>query len=439
MTIYSKDKAKSIMERALGYSSADSCEMNLNGTDRGNIRYARNTVSTSGSQSDVTLTIQSNYGKKSGIVSLNVFDDKSLEEAVKRSEELAKLAPENPEFVEPLESQGDYKESKMYFDSTANIDPNYRAELANTSINLAKKANVVSAGYFNDAKQFNALLNSKGLYAYNQNTDLSFTATMRTDDGTGSGWVQRDFNDSDLFNGSDASEIAIEKSVKSRKPKAIEPGKYTVILEPNATWGLLNRLVYNLGARRADEGRSFLSKKDGSTKLNEKLFDERVHIYSDPFNQLVPGSTWSGDGLKLEKTEWIDNGIVKNLAYDRYWAKKNNKEPLPLAGSFVMDGTEISLEELIKNTKKGILVTNLWYIRSVDPQSLLHTGLTRDGTFYIEDGEIKFPIKNLRFNESPIIMLNNIEEIGEQTRVNGNLIPTLKVRDFNFTSLSDAI
>ena len=439
MTIFSKDKAKDIMERALKYSSADSCIMNLNGTDRGNIRYARNTVSTSGFQSNVTLSITSNFGKKSGVVSINEFDEKSLKEAVKRSEELAKLAPDNPEFMEPLGNQDSYNKSKMFYNSTAKIDPEYRAELAHKSISMAKKANVVSAGYFNNSEQFNALLNSKGLFAFNHGTNLSFTATMRTKDGTGSGWAQRDYNDASLFDGLKASEIAIEKALKSREPKAIEPGKYTVILEPNATWGLLSRLVWSMFARRADEGRSFLSKKDGGTKLNEKLFDKRVQIWTDPFNKYVPGSPWFRDGMKMGRTDWIKDGFVKNLAYSRYWAKKQNKDPLPLNGSFIMEGGNNSLEELIKNTKKGILVTNLWYIRSVDPQTLLHTGLTRDGTFYIENGKIKFPIKNLRFNESPIIMLNNLEELGEQKRVNGNLIPSLKIRDFNFTSLSDAI
>ena len=141
----------------------------------------------------------------------------------------------------------------------------------------------------------------------------------------------------------------------------------------------------------------------------------------------------------MKKTTWLENGVVKNLAYDRFWAKEKGVEPVPYPSNVIMTGGDQSLDELIKGTKKGILVTRLWYIRSVDPQTLLYTGLTRDGTFFIENGQIKYPVKNFRFNESPIIMLNNLETLGKQVRIDGNLIPYMKIRDFTFTSLSDAV
>jgi predicted Zn-dependent protease len=153
----------------------------------------------------------------------------------------------------------------------------------------------------------------------------------------------------------------------------------------------------------------------------------------------VPTSTWNGEGMPLKKTQWIENGVVKNLAYDRYWAGQKGVDPVPFPSNGIMEGGDESLEDMIAGTKKGILVTRFWYIRSVDPQTLLYTGLTRDGTFYIENGQIKYPIKNFRFNESPIIMLNNLESLGQQVRVDGNLIPYMKIRDFTFTSLSDAV
>ena len=162
-------------------------------------------------------------------------------------------------------------------------------------------------------------------------------------------------------------------------------------------------------------------------------------IYSDPFNELVPSNTWTGGGLPIDKMTWVENGVVKNLAYSRYWADQKGVAPVPFPSNGIMMGGDASLEDLIKDTRRGILVTRLWYIRSVDPQTLLYTGLTRDGTFYIENGKIKHPVKNFRFNESPIIMLNNLETLGQQVRINGSLIPYMKVRDFTFTSLSDAI
>ena len=194
-----------------------------------------------------------------------------------------------------------------------------------------------------------------------------------------------------------------------------------------------------MNARSADEGRSFLAKEGGGTKLGEKIVDERVTIYSDPLDSRVPASTWSGNGLPNPKRVWLEKGVVKNLFYNRYWAQKQGVDPVPFPSNGMMEGTDTSLQELIASTERGILVTRLWYIRTVDPQTLLYTGLTRDGTFYIENGRIKYPIKNMRFNESPVIMLNNLEAIGKPERVGGNLIPPLKIRDFTFTSLSDAI
>jgi predicted Zn-dependent protease len=159
----------------------------------------------------------------------------------------------------------------------------------------------------------------------------------------------------------------------------------------------------------------------------------------------LPNSTWNGDGRPQEKITWIEKGIVKNLGYSRYWAQKKGVKAIPPPGPIIMEGGTASLEDLIKSTEKGILVTRLWYIRPVDPQTLLYTGLTRDGTFYIENGQIKFPIKNFRFNESPVIMLNNLDTLGRTERtlsVESNqscLIPPMKIRDFTFTSLSDAV
>ncbi|WP_026838175.1 TldD/PmbA family protein [Gillisia sp. JM1] len=437
MAIYTKEEARKIMEKALSFSKADVCEINMGGSESGNIRYARNTVSTSGHRSNQTLVVQSSFGKKSGTATIDEFDDESLEKVVRRAEELAQLSPENPEFMAPMGPQT-YDEPVSFVEATAKITPEFRAEVANKSITPAAAKDVTAAGFLNDSAGFNAILNSKGLFAYNKSTSMDFTVTMRTNDGTGSGWVTRDYNDVSKFDAAAASNAAIEKAIMSMEAKAIEPGKYTVILEPAAASDLLGNMASALDARTADEGRSFMS-KEGGTKLGDKIVDERVNIYSDPLHPDVPTATWNGDGQALKKTKWIENGVVKNLAYSRYWAEQKGVDAVPYPSNIIMEGGTASLEDLIKDTKKGILVTRLWYIRSVDPQTLLFTGLTRDGTFYIENGKIKYPVKNFRFNESPIIMLNNLETLGKQVRVDGNLIPYMKVRDFTFTSLSDAV
>lgn len=438
MPLLTEAEARKILEKVLSYSKSEECEANLNGNFGGNIRYARNTVTTSGATNDTTLVVQSTYGKKSGVATINEFDDASLEKVVRRSEELARLAPENPEYVGMLGPQT-YLTSKAYFETTAKISPDYRAQAAVDSIKPAREKNLIAAGFLQDSAGFQSMMNTKGLFAYHTQTGVNFSVTVRTEDGTGSGYVTRDYNDVSKLSTGAASQVAIDKAIKSQQPKAIEPGKYTVILEPAASIDLLQNMIFNMDARQADEGRSFLAKAGGGTKLGEKIVDERVTIYSDPTHPDIATATWSQDGRPQEKTYWIEKGVVKNLFYSRFWAQQKGVKAVPAPANGVMEGGTATIDEMIKSTAKGILVTRTWYIRTVDPQTLLYTGLTRDGLYYIENGQIKFPIKNFRFNESPVIMLNNIEALGKPERINGNLIPPMKLRDFTFTSLSDAV
>jgi len=448
MSIVTEKEAKKILKKVLSFSKADECECNLNGQLTGNIRYARNTVTTAGEVSDLTLAVQSTYGMKMGVATINEFDDASLEKVVRRAEELAKLAPDNPELMPNLKPQK-YAKMNTYFDATANVTPKYRAKAADDGITPSKAKKLVASGFLTDSYTMSAIMNSNGLFAYNVATDISFSATIRTEDGKGSGWVTRDYSDVTKMNTAEASQIAIKKSLGSAAAKELEPGKYTVILEPAAGVGLLGRLFNNMDQRAADEGRSFLSykakqdeKNAPKNKLGEKMFDQRVNIYSDPNHPEVPTATFADDGSTVGKTYWIKNGKIENFQSSRYWADKTNSKYNPTASGshqWIMSGGDGSLEEMIKNTRRGILVTRLWYIRQLDPQTLLYTGLTRDGTFYIENGKIKYPVKNFRFNESPIVMLNNIEALGKPVRIDGNMVPPMKIRDFTFSSLSDAV
>lgn len=445
MPILTKAEAQALLTKVLGYSKADECEVNLYGGDSGNIRYARNAVSTSGGISQSTLVVQSSFGKKIGTATINEFDDASLEKAVRRSEELAQLAPENPEAMPNLGPQQYEEEPATYVASTAAITPQYRTNAVAQSLQVAKENNLVAAGFLQNNAGYSAMMNSSGLFAYNTATNVSFNVTLRTEDGKGSGYASRAYNDAGKLDVAGLTRVAAQKAAGSASARAIEPGKYTVILEPAAAITLLENMMFSLDARSADEGRSFLSLPGGKTRLGEKLVDERVTIYSDPHHPEAPASTWSSDGRPQEKIIWIDKGVVKNLYYSRYWAQQKKSKAVPFPGNYIMEGGTASLDDLIKGTDKGILVTRLWYIRSVDPQTLLYTGLTRDGTFYIENGEIKFPVKNFRFNESPIIMLNNLEALGRPERTVsgesefGAMIPPMKIRDFTFTSLSDAV
>lgn len=444
MPILSKDEAQALLKKVLQFSKADEIEVNLSGSDGGNIRYARNAVSTSGAVSQTNLVIQSSYGKKVGVTTINLFDDASLEKAVRLSEELAHLAPENPEFVKNLGPQ-QYAGAKTFVPATAAINAKLRADAVQQSLQIAKENQLTAAGFLENSAGYAAMMNSSGLFAYTTETGVNFNVTLRTSDGTGSGYATKGYNDINQLDVPAATRRAAQKATGSASARALEPGKYTVILEPAAGIVLLEPMFFALDARSADEGRSFLSKPGGKTKLGEKLLDERVTIYSDPQDPDLPTRTWAQDGRPQEKTAWIDKGVIKNLYYSRYWAQQKNQKATPSPDAVVMEGGSQSVEDLIKGTDRGILVTRLWYIRPVDPQTLLQTGLTRDGTFYIENGQIKFPIKNFRFNESPIIMLNNLDALGKPERtVSGEsgthaMIPPMKIRDFTFSSLSDAV
>ncbi len=437
-----QDQAKQIVDKILSHATADDVRVSINGGSSSNVRFARNTVTTSGSAQEVSIGITATFGKKNGSYSFNQFDDKTLAEAVKKAEELAKLAPEDNEYMPPLEQQT-YPTVNAYAKATADASPDFRANIAKECIKLAMQKSLVCAGFVESGDNFSMFGNSKGLRAYHTSTDISYSTTARTQDGTGSGWAGGGHTDVAQLDGSALSNRAIEKAIASANPTEVAPGKYTVILEPEAVSNLLGGIGFRMDARSADEGRSFFSEIGGKNKIGQQVFPEFVNIMSDPTHPDAPGSRWSEDGMPSRKINWIEKGIVKNLRYSRYWAQKQGKEAIPGPSNLIMEGGTATLDDLIASTDKGILVTRFWYIRDVDPKSMLLTGLTRDGTFWIENGKIARSIKNFRFNESPVAMLKNIEMMSKSVRMQGgssaNLIPALKVKEFTFSSLSDAV
>jgi predicted Zn-dependent protease len=204
-------------------------------------------------------------------------------------------------------------------------------------------------------------------------------------------------------------------------------------------------MEFYLGARESDEGRSPFTKQGGGNKIGEKIVDSRVSIFSDPQDPQLLSQPYDGDGLPLSRQVWVENGVLKQLYYNRFWAQKQNKPATGFPSSFKMAGGTTSMDDMIKSTPRGILVTRLWYLREVDPRTILYTGLTRDGTFLIENGKISRAVKNFRFNDSPLFLLNNLEAIGPAVRIAGTeaggpvVMPPIKAKDFNFTSLSDAV
>jgi len=444
MSILTEAQSREILDKVIALCKADECIASLNGSTRGNIRFALNDVSTSGIIDDTELGVQVAFGKRVGTATINEFDDAALERVVRRAEDLAKLAPENPEFMPAIGKQT-YRPTDTFSQATADISPEYRAQVAAASIAPCKDSGLVAAGFLEDNQSFTAFANSNGNFGYQTSTGADYTCTVRTDDGSGSGWVGRNVGDISTFDTSSTVQTAIRKARDSADAKALEPGKYTVILEPHAAAGLISFMMNFFDARQADEGRSFLSKKGGGNKMGEQVFDPRVNITADPWDADAPVMPWDDEGLPRQKLKVIDNGKIAAMNYSRFWSKQQGKPEQATPGNLIMAGGDKSTADLVRGTEKGILVTRTWYIRLVDPQTVLLTGLTRDGTFYIENGEIKYPLKNFRFNESPVIMLNNIDELGKPVRVSGDesnfamMIPPMKLRDFTFTSLSDAV
>ncbi|MFL0671330.1 MAG: TldD/PmbA family protein [Erythrobacter sp.] len=440
MSILTQAQAKAILDKVIAFSTADEISAQIAGGLAGHVRFARNDISTSGIVDNAELAVRVAFGKRVGSATINQFDDASLERVVRRAEDLAKLAPENPEFM-PAVGKQTYRATETYSAATAALTAEARAKIAEASILPCRDKGLIAAGFLEDGASFFAHANSNGNFGYQQSTVADYTCTVRTEDGRGSGWVATNVQDIAQLDAARDVQIAMRKAAASVNAQALEPGKYTVILEPAAASGLISFMMNYFDARAADEGRSFLSKQGGSNKIGDQIMDPRVTLYTDPAHPGVPAMPWDADGLPRNRTMIIDKGKVANLQYSRYWAAKQGKPETARWGNTIMEGGTKSTAELIAGTERGILVTRTWYIRMVDPQTVLLTGLTRDGTFYIENGQLKYPIKNFRFNESPVIMLNNIEELGRSVRVEDGsmMVPPMKIRDFTFTSLSDAV
>ncbi len=441
----SRDEAHAIIERTIKRSRADAIEVQLESNGSANIRFAANQISTAGSSVNATLAVQSWFGPKHAVVVTNDLSDAAIAHAVTQSEALARLAPDDPEAMPPLGPQR-YQTVSAYFDATAELTPAERARAAASALEPARAAKDLQvAGFIVTGAFATALGNNTGLFAYHRRTSANYTVTVRTADGTGSGWAGADHPDWTRIDFHTVSQRAIEKARRSRRPVALEPGRYTVVLEPQAVGDLVQLIANYADARSADEGRSPFVKPGGGNKIGEKIVDERVTIFSDPADPQLLSQPFDGDGLPLGRQTWIEKGVLKQLYYSRFWAKKQGKPATGAPQSIKMDGQTTSLDELIASTPRGVLVTRLWYLREVDPRSILYTGLTRDGTFLIEDGKITQAIRNFRFNESPLFMLNNLDLIGTPERLAGTeqggdiVMPAIKVHDFNFTSLSEAV
>lgn len=446
-----REQAKALTDRVLAMRRADELRVNIASGWSGNTRFAGAEITTSGGITDTSLTVTATFGRRRASATTNVLEDESLRRTVDLAERLARLAPEDPQLMPELGAQT-YLQVPAYAERTAALSPETRADAVSRLIATARAVgreagDLFVAGFLEANARATVIATSRGLFAYHQQTDVNLSTTVRTPDGTGSGWAQGAARDWGLIDPETLGRRAAEKAVASRNPVAIEPGMYTAVLEAGAVASLIPSIAGALDARSADEGRSPFSTAGGGTKVGEKIADERVTLYSDPTDPDLLAQPFDGEGLPIRRTVWVERGVLRNLSYSRYWAQQRGKEPTGGGGGFggvpgglKMPGGTKSVEELIAGTERGILVTHFFYTNILDARNGLMTGLTRDGTFLIEKGKIARAVKNFRWNESPLIMVNKIEEIGavERTRI-GQVLPAMRVRDFNFASISDAV
>ena len=449
---YSKDEIKQITDKVLNMCKADAVEVRFSGGERSATRFANSSITANLIEHDQEVTITVRYGQKTANATTHQTDDDSLKRTIDAVQALARRKPENPELMPLVKPPQNYIEIDAAQPSAVNFGPGERARMVKVSTDICEKRGVLGAGYIPKFDWVDASANSEGLFTYFHYADASFILTCRTPDQTGSGWAgTTGVKDITNINAEMLTNVAADKALKSRKPKAIEPGNYTVILEPRPAARYLSLMLGALNARGAEEGRSFMSgKQRGETRLGEKVFGDNFTLRSEIGNPILRQSPIGQDGLSAKPITWVEKGVVKNLFYDRFWAQKQKKEPTATSPnmSLVMEGGTTSVEEMIKTTKRGLLISFFWYIRPVDNMTLLNTGMTRDGLFLIENGEIAGPVQNFRWNDGPARGFNNITalgtpvpmHIGEAYDQPGTaLVPPMRIEDFRMTSISPAV
>jgi predicted Zn-dependent protease len=447
--MFSQQDVKNIIDQVIGYSKLPQCEVNVQWTEDDFIRFANNGITTSGYRVTQQISITSTTAdKRSGNAAVGELTPEALKGAVKQAEDLASISRPDPEDMPALPAQKYPKLSN--FDSyTASARGDVMVPHVKAVITGALKNKLVAAGYIQRSANAVGVGNKAGLFGYHTYTDSSLTHTMRNPEGTSSGWATQSSVALKDLDGETQARVSIEKCVRGVNRKKLDPGKYTVIMEPAAVADVIGWLGFAFGARDAEQGQSFLSKpsadsKSVSTYLGEKMFPEIITLRSDPFHPKLASTPWGPSLLPNEKTSWIEKGVVGNLYYDRFWADKAGKKPTPFPANLVLDGQDHSLADLIKSVDRGLLVTRLWYIRVVQPKTWQLTGLTRDGVFLIEKGVVTDPVTNFRWNQSPAEVLQRTTKLTQPVRVTNdetgsNMAPALITTDFNFTSVSDAV
>jgi predicted Zn-dependent protease len=464
--LLTKEKAQRIFETVRKFSTADEVEVLIAGGKYALTRFANNTIHQNVAEENYICSIRTVFGGRTARSTTNKFDEDSLRRAVADAEAISRVQQPDPD-LQPLAGpeqapkDGDTSQNapQRHFESAAKLTPEDRAAGVHGIVEIAKQNDLTAAGIFSSSDSAEAILNSKGLVAFHQQTSAEVSITMLGADS--SGWQKFNSPDAAQVKPLELAQISARKAKQSATPRSIDPGKYTVILEPAAVLDLVGFMFFDFAGQSVLDERSFLN-----NRIGKKLFGENITIHDDVRHALQSGAPFDGEGVRRERVELVANGVVKNLVYARATAEKMKKSasasqvgevrvtghgfPLPnemgeapmnivLAGPAVGKGKTV--DEMVASTERGVLVTRLWYIREVEPYEKMLTGMTRDGTFLVENGKLAGGLRNFRFNQSLIEMLLNVEAMSEPVRASGEeafdmVVPAMKVKDFNFTEVT---
>jgi PmbA protein len=461
-----QDQAAEIFDRIKKLSSADEVEVLFSGANFALTRFANNTIHQNVEDENHIVSVRTVFAGRTARATTNKFDDDSLQRVVTSSEALAKVQHPDPDLLLMPDSReaeagaagGSHTQSpSRYFAQTAAITPQLRADGVKKIVDVAKKHKLTTAGIFSSAESVEGIFNSRGLSRWHRQTLAEVSITMLGADS--SGWQKANSPDVANLEPLHLAEIAARKAIDSAKPAEIPAGKYTVILEPSAVLDIVGFMFWDYSGMAILDQRSFLTGRIGS-----KLFGENITIWDDVADPLQSGAPFDGEGMRRQRVPLVENGIVKRVVYARATAERmkrsehkdkvgpiaatghgfplpNEMGEMPVNVVFAAPSDPQSLEQMIASTERGVLITRLWYIREVDPYEKIVTGMTRDGTFLVENGEVRKGVRNFRFNQSLIQMLSNIDAMSAPLRACGEesfdmVVPAMKVRDFNFTEVT---
>jgi predicted Zn-dependent protease len=455
-----RDRIREVFERIRKLSSADELELIVSGGRSALTRFANNVITQNVAEENAEASLRLVFDGRTARASSNRFDQESLLRLVQQAEALAKVQQRDPTLlpVPSPEEAGNAEAPNRHFEQTATVDAQQRAKAVGGMVRVAKREGLTAAGIFSVSEQAEALVNSAGLDRYHAQTHAEASITMLADNS--SGWQKSNSPDVGQIDAVALAERAADKAKRSAHPKELAAGKYTVILEPAAVLDLVGFMFWDFGGTALLDQRSFLN-----NRIGQRIFDENITIYDDVCHPLQSGPPFDGEGVGRQRLELVKDGIVKNLVYARATARQIASNPelaaqlgpvhatghgfplpnemgeAPLNIVFQSPAETKTLEQIVAETERGVYVTRLWYIREVDPYEKILTGMTRDGTFLVQNGKLQHGILNFRFNQSLLQMLSNVTDMGAPVRASGEesfdmVVPAMKVNEFNFTEVT---